>query len=185
MTAHSSPCPSCGDTAGASVREMSLMSVAASRKVERERYSPSPSRVSRILLLPAGPVLMVVAPFSVQCEQIRTNVLRVANTTIRSYCQPDNRTNNGVGSCAVSIRTADMGGTSPISPSCVGRFRQVRQGRDDADGRRLTVMTWPIRRTMYSGSSGRLGSLVMPLRASVLIRYWSITQSSAERLPRR
>jgi len=32
---------------------------------------------------------------------------------------------------------------------------------------RLTVMTWPMRRTMYSGSSARLGSLVMPLRLSV------------------
>src|ERR1035437_7629222 len=32
---------------------------------------------------------------------------------------------------------------------------------------RLTVMTWPTRRTMYSGSSARLGSLVMPVRVSV------------------
>ena len=38
---------------------------------------------------------------------------------------------------------------------------------------------------MYSGSSGRLGSLVMPLRLSVLAWYWSITHSRAERLPRR
>ncbi len=50
---------------------------------------------------------------------------------------------------------------------------------------RLTVMTCPIRRTMYSGSSSRFGSLVMPLRLSVEIWYWSITHSSAERLPRR
>jgi len=38
---------------------------------------------------------------------------------------------------------------------------------------------------MYSGSSGWLGSEVMPLRLSVLRRHWSITQSSAERLPSR
>ena len=50
---------------------------------------------------------------------------------------------------------------------------------------RLTVMTWAMRRTMYCGSSGRLGSLVMPLRLSVLTWYWSMTQSRAERLPRR
>ena len=50
-------------------------------------------------------------------------------------------------------------------------------------GSRLTVMTWPRRRTMYWGSLGRLGSLVMPLRGSVLTLYWSMTHSSAERLP--
>ncbi len=38
---------------------------------------------------------------------------------------------------------------------------------------------------MYCGSSGRLGSLVMPLRLSVLTRYWSMTHSRAERLQRR
>ena len=37
---------------------------------------------------------------------------------------------------------------------------------------------------MYSGSSGLLGSLVMPLRLSVLIWCWSMTQSSALRLLR-
>jgi hypothetical protein len=49
----------------------------------------------------------------------------------------------------------------------------------------LTRTTWPTRRTMYSSSSGLLGSLVMPLRLSVLIWYWSMTQSRALRLPRR
>lgn len=53
----------------------------------------------------------------------------------------------------------------------------------------LTRTTWPTRRTMYSSSSGLLGSLVMPLVAAAtrcsLIWYWSITQSRAERLPRR
>jgi hypothetical protein len=38
---------------------------------------------------------------------------------------------------------------------------------------------------MYSASSARFGSLVMPLCLSVLNWYWSITNSSAERLPRR
>src|SRR5260370_37161418 len=38
---------------------------------------------------------------------------------------------------------------------------------------------------MYSGSSGRLGSERMPERASSVTRYWSITHSMAERLPRR
>ena len=46
-------------------------------------------------------------------------------------------------------------------------------------------MTWAMRRTMYSGSSARLGSLVMPLRLSVETWYWSMTHSRAERLPRR
>ena len=36
---------------------------------------------------------------------------------------------------------------------------------------RLTVMTWPTRRTMYSGSSARLGSFTMPLRLSVETWY--------------
>ena len=35
----------------------------------------------------------------------------------------------------------------------------------------LTRTTWPTRRTMYSGSSGLFGSLVMPERLSVLIPY--------------
>jgi hypothetical protein len=35
---------------------------------------------------------------------------------------------------------------------------------------------------MYSSSSGLLGSLVMPLRLSVLIWYWSMIQSRALRL---
>jgi hypothetical protein len=34
---------------------------------------------------------------------------------------------------------------------------------------------------MYSGSSGRLGSEVMPLRLSVAVRYRSIIQSRPER----
>jgi hypothetical protein len=38
---------------------------------------------------------------------------------------------------------------------------------------------------MYSSSSGLLGSLVMPERLSVLVWYWSMTQSSALRSPRR
>lgn len=50
---------------------------------------------------------------------------------------------------------------------------------------RETVMTWPMRRRMYCGSSSRLGSLTMPERASVETRYWSMTHSRAERLPRR
>ena len=36
---------------------------------------------------------------------------------------------------------------------------------------RLTATTWPTRRTMYWGSSRRLGSLLMPLRLSVFSRY--------------
>ena len=36
-----------------------------------------------------------------------------------------------------------------------------------------TMMTWPIRRRMYLGSSSRLGSLTMPERGSVETRYWS------------
>ena len=32
----------------------------------------------------------------------------------------------------------------------------------------LTRMTWPISRVMYCGSSSRFGSLVMPLRVSLL-----------------
>src|SRR5665213_681992 len=50
---------------------------------------------------------------------------------------------------------------------------------------RETVMTWPMRRRMYWGSASRLGSLTMPERASVETRYWSMTHSRAERLPRR
>ncbi len=34
-------------------------------------------------------------------------------------------------------------------------------------------------------SSSRLGSLVMPEQGSVETRYWSMTHSRAERLPRR
>ena len=50
----------------------------------------------------------------------------------------------------------------------------------------LTVMTRPTRSTMYCWSSLQaLGSLTMPLRLSVLTRYWSTTHSSAERVPRR
>ena len=37
---------------------------------------------------------------------------------------------------------------------------------------------------MYSASSSRLGSDSMPLRLSVLTWYWSMTHSTAERLPR-
>ena len=50
---------------------------------------------------------------------------------------------------------------------------------------RLTVTTWPMRRKIYSSSSARLGSLVISPAASRSTRYWSITQSSALRLPRR
>jgi len=50
---------------------------------------------------------------------------------------------------------------------------------------RETVMTWPMRRRMYLGSSGRLGSMTMPERGSVETRYWSMTHLRAERLPRR
>jgi hypothetical protein len=35
------------------------------------------------------------------------------------------------------------------------------------------------------GGVGAVGSLVMPLRLSVLTWYWSITHSRAERLPKR
>ena len=49
----------------------------------------------------------------------------------------------------------------------------------------LTRTTWPTRRTMYSGSSGRLGSERMPDRLSSLTWYWSTTHSSALRLPSR
>ncbi|GEM_PF-6561463 len=35
----------------------------------------------------------------------------------------------------------------------------------------LTCTTWRMRRRMYSGSSSRLGSLVMPLRLSVETWY--------------
>jgi len=45
----------------------------------------------------------------------------------------------------------------------------------------LTVTTRQTSRTMYCGSSARLGSLTMPLRLSSLTWYWSMTQSSAER----
>ena len=38
---------------------------------------------------------------------------------------------------------------------------------------------------MYSGSSLRFGSDSMPERESMLTWYWSMTQSRAERLPRR
>lgn len=38
-----------------------------------------------------------------------------------------------------------------------------------------TVMTWPMRRRMYLGSSSRLASLTMPERGSVETRYWSMT----------
>ena len=50
---------------------------------------------------------------------------------------------------------------------------------------RLTVITCPINRTIYCSSSRRFGSLTMPLRLSVLTRYWSIIQSKAERFPKR
>lgn len=50
---------------------------------------------------------------------------------------------------------------------------------------RLTRITWPTSRTMYSGSSGRFGSERMPLCLSSVTWYWSITHSSALRLPRR
>ena len=42
-----------------------------------------------------------------------------------------------------------------------------------------------MRRTMYSGSSGLLGSERMPVRLSSLTRCWSMTHSKALRLPRR
>ena len=50
---------------------------------------------------------------------------------------------------------------------------------------KLTVITLPINLTMYWGSSARFGSLTMPLRLSVLTRYWSTIHSNAERVPRR
>src|SRR5438552_1387434 len=50
---------------------------------------------------------------------------------------------------------------------------------------KLTRTTCPTRRTMYSGSSARFGSDLIPLRLSSLTWYWSITHSRAERLPRR
>ena len=49
----------------------------------------------------------------------------------------------------------------------------------------LRRTTWPTRRTMYSGSSGLLGSERMAVRLSSLTRYWSMTHSRALRLPRR
>ena len=49
----------------------------------------------------------------------------------------------------------------------------------------LTRITCPTRRTMYCGSSSRLGSEVMPLRLSVQTWHWSMTHSRAERFPRR
>ena len=36
---------------------------------------------------------------------------------------------------------------------------------------KLTVMTCPIKRRIYSGSSSRFGSFLMPLRLSILTRY--------------
>ena len=48
---------------------------------------------------------------------------------------------------------------------------------------RLMVIIFLMSLMMYCGSSARLGLLVMPLRLSVLMRYWSIIHSSAERLP--
>ncbi len=83
---------------------------------------------------------------------------------------------------------------SPHSPPLPARGRGQGRGSTSvtcasASTRRtvstLTVTTWPMRRTMYCGSSGRLGSLVMPLRLLVLMWYWSMTHSRAERLPSR
>jgi hypothetical protein len=48
----------------------------------------------------------------------------------------------------------------------------------------LTRTSRSTSRTMYSGSSSRLGSVVMPERLSVETWYWSMTQSIAMRLPR-
>ena len=50
---------------------------------------------------------------------------------------------------------------------------------------KLTLITFPTNRTIYSGSSPRFGSFTIPLRLSVFTRYWSITHSSADRLPSR
>ena len=50
---------------------------------------------------------------------------------------------------------------------------------------RLTWMTRAIRSTIYRGSASRFGSFTIPLRLSVLTRYWSTTHSNAERLPNR
>lgn len=50
---------------------------------------------------------------------------------------------------------------------------------------RLTLITLPIRRTIYCGSSARFGSFTIPLRLSVFTLYWSITHSNADRLPSR
>ena len=48
---------------------------------------------------------------------------------------------------------------------------------------RLTVITCPIKRKMYSGSSSRLGSFVISQRLQVESPMLSITYYSAERLP--
>src|SRR5947208_15970444 len=48
----------------------------------------------------------------------------------------------------------------------------------------LTLTTYPTSRTIYSGSSARFGSDLMPLHLSSLTWYWSITHSRALRLPR-
>ena len=47
----------------------------------------------------------------------------------------------------------------------------------------FSLNSFPINRTMYSGLSARLGSSTIPLRLSVLTRYWSVIHSSAERFP--
>lgn len=57
-----------------------------------------------------------------------------------------------------------------------GRFYAPSPGSEPTSGSsrtiftvsRLTATTCPMRRTMYSGSSARLGSLVIPLRLSVV-----------------
>ena len=67
---------------------------------------------------------------------------------------------------------------TPASPNCGSPSTMATVSR-------LTLITLPMRRRMYSGSPARLGSLTMPLRLSVLTRYWSMTHSSAARLPRR
>jgi len=69
----------------------------------------------------------------------------------------------------------------------LGRGWRVLGGREATRSGvfRERVMIWANRRVMYWGSSSRLGSEVMPERGSVVIWYWSMIHSRAERLPRR
>ena len=77
------------------------------------------------------------------------------------------------------MRATVMSGGAGDSP------RTARQPATIRTVSRLTRTTWPTSRTMYSGSSARFGLLRMPLRLSVVTWYWSMTHSSALRLPSR